>query len=222
VHIRDASPYQELSTQKIWYSLSYTTASGKLKTVYIPDGTQTVTVPVDTDVAIYFTASPLGLFNPLGAVLLPGGQRDVYLTRKYGTLASFFQTLDQDYSSIINSVDYQKIQDRLEGLDGLDTFDSQILSKALLNGTVSSSSFQTFDPLCVMVSDVPIGHWISEDPRLDNFWVEQEALPVSLLLNEGYHRYINFEEQYQLTIIVSAKEKKYFKRVEKAPPLLFP
>lgn len=222
VHLSDESPYQELSSQKIWYSLSYTTASGKIQTVYVPDSTKTVTVSVDNDVAIYFSASPLGIFNPLGAVLLPGGQRDVYLKRKYGVLTSFFLTLDQDYSSIVNCVDYEKIRDKLEGLDALDTFDSQSLSKDLLNGTLSSSSFKTFDPVCVMVSDVPAGHWISEDPRLDNFWIEQEAVPVSLLLNEGYHRYINFKEQYQLTIIVSAQEKKYFKRVEKAPPLLFP
>jgi len=222
VHISEDSPYQELSSKSIWYTLSYSTSSGKIQTVYLPDGTKTVTVPVDKDVAIYFSASALGLFNPLGAVLVPGGQRDVYLKRKYGVLTSFFLTLDQDYSSIINCVDYQKICDKLEGLDGLDTFDSQRLSKDLLNGTLSSSSFQTLDPVCVMVSDVPAGHWISEDPRLDNFWIEQKAVPVSLLLNEGYHRYINFKERYQLTIIVSAKEKKYFKRVEKAPPLLFP
>ncbi|MCH3917679.1 MAG: hypothetical protein LKE40_09500 [Spirochaetia bacterium] len=221
VHIDEVHPFEAATDRKLWYTLSYTSVSGKLRSLYVPGHIDQVSVAVDRNAFVYFLATPIGEFNPLGGVLFPDGTEDIYLHYEDGNLVSFFVSLDQNYTAVVNMVNYGKVRQKLENMNALDAFDRRKLASDLLNGKLCDSSFSVQDCLTVTTGQVPKGHWISEDLREEGFWIDGTSDKiVTLFLCEGTHRYLETESGRMLTVVVDASDRKAYLTLSKAPPCL--
>ncbi len=215
VVIESLHPFEEISKEKVWYTLSYTNGFGDISYKHINKNKRSTKILVPKNATIFVCAKPLNNFSPIATVINPGDEDKVYLNYKEGYLVSFLQDLYLQNPKAVSSVNYKKLFSILNKKDLLSSFDKLVLARDILNGELDETSIFKIDQLQIELTQAIDGYWISENPDEGGFSISDNNYKrVSLSLGDGEHYYINFEKGYIMLIIVEIQSKKYFVRIE--------
>jgi hypothetical protein len=219
VVIEDLHPFEEISGEKVWYTLSYTNALGDISYKHINKNKRSTKILVPKNATIFVCAKPLNDFSPIATVINPGEEERVSLNYKEGYLVSFLQDLYLQNPKAVSSINYKKLYSLLNKKGLLSSFDKLVLARDILNGELDETSIFEIDQLQIELTQAIDGYWISENPDEGGFTISDSNYKrVSLSLGDGEHYYINFEKGYIMLIIVESKSKKYFVRIEDLNP----
>jgi len=200
---------------ELWYLVSYNGPDGSLKTLHVSQKERSVRLDIPTGQMVCVLARPLGFANPLGLLISPLDQQEVfYPSQQEGVLASILINLDSEARGSVNN---HKMKALCEHVLDYRLLDAQALAKDVLLGRLSKDSFRTVSPISVSPMIVPDGAWIS-DVQSEGFFIASDEKTPPLLLAPGIHFYWNKERGLILKILVQA-DGQVFTFMEASPLL---
>jgi hypothetical protein len=160
----------------------------------------------------------MGSLYPFGGAIVPGQEDPVLLVQEQGTLCDLLLTLSETEWAAVSRLDYPAVLQQAEaGSDNLLLLDYRQFACDLLNGCLSADSFRFLDPVSVFVEHIPPGYWVGERERDGAFWALFGNEGVGLLLEDGYHRFLDREDGLVLDVFVDMFEGSWFTGIRKAP-----
>lgn len=209
--------WEEMQNQSFWYTLVWT-EKGRLKQQHLKAGEKRVKIWIRRGETVVFCGYPLGVFSPVGGAVVPNGEAEVRLTEQEGVLCHLLLESTKLNADSLGALAYPYLlREICSKVDDFTLLDANRLQKDLVNGELRSSSIQILDPMVLVVSTIPQGHWVGERTNDGSFWSYWDSEGVALALGEGLHCFWNREDALLLRIFIDLTEQVFFFSVQKGP-----
>lgn len=208
VVLGESHPWEVASGRRFWYTLIYQ-VEGVFEQVELPIGKRKVELLLPPGKTTILAAYPLGNGAPLGGAFQ--GERCLELLYERGALAEALLSFAKFYYEPLATLSFeylaeQLLQKRGEG----DGFDWNYLVKEIGNGTLKESSLKLLPLGDVVLTDLPVGYWVSEKGCYPSFYSFLDKEVVVENLPPGLSRYVNLEAKMELRILSSADEPPFW------------
>jgi hypothetical protein len=207
VEIGEAHPWERESARAFWYTLVYQNKDS-LRVTTLPIGSRKALVEVPKTGAIVFVAYPLGEGLPLGAALEATGlNKKLKLDSELGSLGETLLYVAKTWPKCVQSINWEKICKEVLCVDdkGL-AIQWNRLANDLVNGKLSSLSFQKGVTRDLVLEDIPSGKWVCEIKGFGSFVVYKDEAVVLKELPVGLLRFLNLQRKLVLKIFISEDE----------------
>ena len=194
-------PWENGTGVELWYKLKWNEGT-QIRTKFIPNTQRVIQLRIPSVHTVLICAYPLESMIPFGTGISAGNQdRYFILNQDDGLLANLLlNTCDPS----VLTVNFEKLSRKsLSVSDNFSILNTTILIQDVLNGNLSSKSFQPVET--IKLTDLPMysGLWIPENVHEQPFTVSEDGIVPVLELFPGIHRYLCIKRNLEVHLIVS-------------------
>lgn len=190
--------YSSATSQKIWYTLVYTSGDKAIKKHITGDSFKLV---LPQNKTTYIALYPLGNSYPLTGVRSKR-EKIVYLSYDYTQVIQPIIDLVSDFPKQVSSSNFDKIK-KLYDKSNVKSLEKRKFVYDFLYNRLNENSFINTDPWWIDVGLLSEGTYICDHPDIENIVVTNTSVSNTVLLSPGVYRYINEDKKLKLEVFVN-------------------
>ncbi len=197
----DQHSYEIRSSSPMWYKLSYFDGE-KVVDCIVDSGIQKTEIDI---LGAYFypiVLVPLDELSPLGGFYEKGGKKTVFLKQEDGAFAKLILDVARYEPDIIKNFSFAWFK---ENNINIQTIDQEAFLESLLKGTISKKSIKTCKAFKLLLSSLPSGEYLSDNPKIENINIRSigDEMPISVF--PGVYHLWEWKRDILFTFIITEK-----------------
>lgn len=183
----------------MWYKLIYFDGLTQ-KEEYIPPGVKKVEIKVLSTGLRPIVALPLNHLNPFGGFYEPVGKTEIVLNEEEGSFSKLLLDASFYAPNVVSAFSFSRMK---ESEMNYQKIESESFLENLFKGTLNKESVKDRKLFNMTFSSLPLGLYLSDNPKLQDILIRNLGEEVSVSLFSGIYNLWSYEKDILYTFIIT-------------------